>query len=35
VCGVVAVLLAAVVWFGPERRGVALDAAEPAPPAPG
>jgi SHS family lactate transporter-like MFS transporter len=35
VCGVVAVLLAIVVWFGPEAKGVALgaEAAEPAAPA--
>jgi SHS family lactate transporter-like MFS transporter len=35
VCGVVAVLLAIIVWFGPEARGVTLGAAEPEPAAPG
>jgi SHS family lactate transporter-like MFS transporter len=31
VCGVVAVLLAIIVWLGPEKRGVPLGAADPAP----
>jgi hypothetical protein len=30
VCGVIAIVLAVVAWFGPEAKGVAFGAAEPA-----
>jgi MFS transporter, SHS family, lactate transporter len=34
VCGVTGVVLTVTVWLGPEKRGVALGASEPPPPAP-